>query len=348
MKAGAKSAVDTHQARSNLAQTEAQIPQLKLALRQACDRLCVLLGRSPADLEKELGVGPIPSAPEVIAVGIPCDLLRRRPDVQRAERLAFAQGEQIGIAEAELYPMFFINGSIGYEADRLNELFTPPAFTGNIGPSFQWNILNYGRIRNNMRMQEARFQARVAAYQETVLRAGAEAEDGLAMFLTAQERAMMLDKSVVSANLALGLIAKDYKGGAADFNHVALIEQNLVQQQDLQAQAHGEIAQGLIQVYRALGGGWQVPPCEGVEVQATLQGIVVPADQPQVPPPAILEPPVAPLPPPPAAPASRMPPPAAPAAPMPPVPVAPMPPVPAAPTPAVPLAPMPPTPSTSR
>ena len=123
---------------------------------------------------------------------------------------------------------------------------------------------------------------------------------------------MMLDKSVVSANLALGLIAKDYKGGAADFNHVALIEQNLVQQQDLQAQAHGEIAQGLIQVYRALGGGWQVPPCEGVEVQATLQGIVVPADQPQVPPPAILEPPVAPLPPPPAAPASRMPPPAAP------------------------------------
>ncbi len=192
LKAGSKSAVDCHQARSNLAQTEAQIPQLKLAMRQACDRLCVLLGQSPTALEKELGVGPIPSASAVIAIGIPADLLRRRPDVQRAERLALAQGEQIGIAEAELYPMFAINGTIGVESDRLSQLLTSSALTGNIGPVFQWNILNYGRIRNNMRMQEARFQARVAAYQETVLRANAEAEDGLAMFFSAQERTLML------------------------------------------------------------------------------------------------------------------------------------------------------------
>jgi outer membrane protein TolC len=289
LRAGSRSAVDCHQARSNLAQTEAQIPQLRLAMREACDRLCVLLGESPTALEKELGAGPIPSAPPVIAVGIPADLLRRRPDVQRAERLAFAQGEQIGIAEAELYPMFAINGAIGVESDRLGELFTSRALTGTVGPVFQWNLLNYGRIRNNVRVQDARFQARVAAYQETVLRANAETEDGLAMFFSAQERAVMLDKSVASAHLAADLIAKDYQSGAADFNRVALIEQNLVQQQDLQAQSHGEIAQGLIQVYRALGGGWQVPPGEAVAAQAAVS---VPSGQPHAAPPA------APLPPP--------------------------------------------------
>ena len=97
LRAGSKSAVDCHQARSNLAQTEAQIPQLKLAMRQACDRLCVLLGQSPTALEKELGVGPIPSVSAVIAIGIPADLLRRRPDVQRAERLALRRGSRLAL-----------------------------------------------------------------------------------------------------------------------------------------------------------------------------------------------------------------------------------------------------------
>ena len=114
LKAGSKNALDCHQARSNLAQTEAQIPQLRLAMRQACDRLCVLLGM-PTDRFGE-GTRPRPDsdgARPSSPSGFPADLLRRRPDVQRAERLAFAQGEQIGIAEAELYPMFSINGTIG-------------------------------------------------------------------------------------------------------------------------------------------------------------------------------------------------------------------------------------------
>jgi len=253
-------AVDAPQARSNLAQTESHIPQLYAELRQACNRLCVLLGLPPAELEKQWGLGPIPSAPATVAVGIPADLLRRRPDVRRAERQAFAQGQRIGIAEAELYPAFFINGTLGYSAENLPQLFTSDSLTAVVGPAFQWNILNYNRIRNNIHVQDARFQALVATYQNTVLRANAEAEDGLVVFLRAQERAQALDKAVANAKEAVDIGFKELGAGKIDYNQVALIEQNKVQQEDLQALAHGEIAQGLIRVYRALGGGWQADP----------------------------------------------------------------------------------------
>ncbi len=259
-------AVDVPQARSNLAQTEAQIPQLNIELRQACDRLCVLMGIPPTDLDKQLGLGPIPTAPTAVAIGIPADLLRRRPDVRRAEHEALAQGERIGIAEAELYPAFFINGTLGYSAENLPQLFTSDSLTGTIGPGFQWNILNYGRIRNNVRVQDARFQALVAAYQNTVLRANAEVEDGLVAFLRAQERTQSLDTSVSSAKEAVDIGFKEFGAGKVDYNQVALIEQNKVQQEDLQALSHGEIAQGLIRVYRALGGGWQMAPTLVAEV----------------------------------------------------------------------------------
>ncbi|MCE5301916.1 MAG: efflux transporter outer membrane subunit [Planctomycetaceae bacterium] len=258
--AGRKNALDSHQARSNLAQTEAQIPQLRIELRQACNRLCVLLGMPPADLERQIGPGPIPTAPTSVAIGIPADLLRRRPDVRRAERQAASQGQQIGIAEADLYPMFAINGSLGYQASNFSQLVTSPALNSMVGPQFQWNILNYGRIRNNVRAQDAKFQAMVAVYQNTVLKANAEVENGLAAFLHAQERTKLLNESVDSAQKAVDIVFKEYRVGTVDFNRVALIEQNLVQQQDLQAQSHGEIAQGLIRVYRALGGGWQLGP----------------------------------------------------------------------------------------
>jgi NodT family efflux transporter outer membrane factor (OMF) lipoprotein len=260
LKAGDTNALDAHQARSNLAQIQSQLPQLRLALRQTGNRLCVLLGSPPMEIENGLYPGMIPTAPEAVTVGIPADLLRRRPDVRRAERQAAAQGEQIGIAEADLYPMFAINGTLGYQSEQLTQLFTSAALTSNVGPVFQWKILNYGRIRNNMRVQDARFWALVSSYQETVLRANAEVEDGLAMFLRAQERAERLHDSVASTQQAVQMVTREYQGGAADFNRVALIQQNLVQQQDLLAQAQGEIAQGLIQVYRALGGGWEICP----------------------------------------------------------------------------------------
>jgi len=286
MKAGAKSASAAHQARSTVEQTEAQTPQLRVAVRQACNRICVLLGMPPSDLEKELGPGVIPTVPAVVVVGIPAELLRRRPDVRRAELLAAAQGQQIGIAEADLYPAFAIDGTLGWQSENLSQLFNSKALTGNVGPVFQWNILNYGRIRNNMLAQDAKFKALVMTYQETVLRADAEVEDGLTAFLNAQERAQLLDASVADSQQAVDVVTREYQGGAANFDQLALIEQNLVVQQDLQAQAHGEIVQGLIQVYRALGGGWG-ECCQasgGSEQVVSAEAETVPAESVAIPP----------------------------------------------------------------
>jgi NodT family efflux transporter outer membrane factor (OMF) lipoprotein len=260
--------LDPSQAQSALAQTEAQIPQLEIQIRQTCHRLCVLLGMPPEDLQKRLDGGRIPTAPVEVAVGIPCDLLRRRPDVRRQERLAAAQCEQIGIAKADYYPAISINGTIGYSAEYLPNLATTPAFRGGIGPGLQWKILNYGRIANNVHVQEAKFQQAVASYQNTVLKANEEAENGLVQFLRSQQRAKSMTVSVGAAEKAVKVAVAQYKGGMVDFNRVALLEQNLVQQQDLLAQSQGDIAQGLIQLYRALGGGWQIRTVDGPE--ATL------------------------------------------------------------------------------
>ncbi len=255
--------LDFDQAQSNLKQTEAAIPALEIDARQAEDALCVLLGMPPADLAKLLDVGPIPTTPPEVAIGIPCDLLRRRPDVRQAERLAAAQGEQIGIADAALYPAFYINGTLGYSAQNFPDLFRSTAFNGSVGPSFQWNLLNYGRIVNNVRSQDAQFQQLVVAYQQLVLQASQQVEDGLVTFLRSQEQARLYDESVRAANKAVKIVVLQYQQGAVDFNRYATIEQALVTQQLLAVQAHGQIAQGLIATYRALGGGWEIRLCGG-------------------------------------------------------------------------------------
>ena len=128
--------LDFDQAESNVKQTESQIPVLEIDMRQREDQLCVLLGMPPVDMAKLLGTGPIPLTPPEVAIGIPANLLRRRPDVRQAERLAAAQAEQIGIAQSDLYPAFYINGSLGYSAQNFPDLFKTTAFNGSVGPSF--------------------------------------------------------------------------------------------------------------------------------------------------------------------------------------------------------------------
>jgi NodT family efflux transporter outer membrane factor (OMF) lipoprotein len=250
--------VDLRQARSVLAQTESQVPELEIALRQTQNQICTLLGIPPEELRTRLGKAPIPTAPAEVAVGIPADLLRRRPDVRRAERQAAAQSAQIGVAQADFYPAIAINGTIGYSAQQFKDLWGSSAFTGTFGPSFQWNILNYGRILNNVRLQDAKFQETVAAYQQTVLKANQEVEDGLATFLKAQERARLLKISVDEALEAVKLVVLQYEKGTVDFTRVTQLQEALVVQQDNFAQATGEIARGLIQVYKGLGGGWEI------------------------------------------------------------------------------------------
>jgi NodT family efflux transporter outer membrane factor (OMF) lipoprotein len=287
------SGIDVDQALSILKQTEAGISELEITLRQTTDQLCILLGIPPEELRAKLGKRNIPKAPPEVVVGIPADLLRRRPDVRRAERQAAAQRAQIGVAESEFYPHIFFRGTIDYQASTFKKLFNSRAMSGSVGPSFQWDILNYGRILNNVRFQDARFQELVAAYQQTVLNANKEVEDGIATFLNAHQRTQLQQEGVdagVRAVKTVNLVYKDV--GSTDFTRVAQLQQNQVQLEDTLAQAEGEIALGLIQVYRALGGGWQIR-CNGGEA-ATLPNAPPPAAVPERPPaqvPEMLPPP---------------------------------------------------------
>lgn len=254
---GLASDLDTQQAISQLAQTEALIPQFEKQLRAANDRLCVLLGQPTCDLTPKLGDKDIPAVSPDVVVGVPCDLLCRRPDIRRAEKQAASQCAQIGVAEADLYPAISITGTVGFDAQRFTQLFKDHSLQGTIGPGFQWNVLNYGRLINNVGLQKAKFCELVTTYRQTVLQANSEAEDGIAEFLQSQLQAKDLQRSVDAASKAVDLAITQYKGGLVDFNRVAVLEQNLVQQQDLLAQALGDIDTGLVHLYRALGGGWE-------------------------------------------------------------------------------------------
>jgi NodT family efflux transporter outer membrane factor (OMF) lipoprotein len=267
--AGVARQLDVDEARSVLAQTAATVPELEIGLRQSANALCTLLGIPPTDLVAKLGPAPTPVTPPDVAVGIPADLLRRRPDVRKAERLAAAQCAQIGIAEADFYPRISLVGDFGYQAEFIKHLFSEPAFTGAFGPQFSWQILNYGRILNNVRLQDAKFQELVAAYQEAVLNAQQDVENGLVIFLKAQTRTKLQQESVDYAENAVKVVLAQYELGTVDITQLIQIELNLVVQQDTLAVAKGEIPTGLIQVYKALGGGWQLR-LTGCEPQGTI------------------------------------------------------------------------------
>ncbi len=255
---GTVNELDVDQAETTLLQTEATIPAYEITLRQAQDQLCTLLGIPPTDLQARLGRRPIPTAPSEVAIGIPAQLLERRPDIRSAERAAAAQAQQIGIAQAALYPHISIIGTLGYSSSSASQLFTSPSLNSTVGPTFTWNILNYGRIANNVRVQDAKFQQSLLDYRTTVLNADQEAEDGLATFLRAQEETKQQARSVAAAETAYHVVVAQYRVGTVNFNQVDVIETNLVQAQDLLALARGQIALGLVQVYRALGGGWEI------------------------------------------------------------------------------------------
>jgi NodT family efflux transporter outer membrane factor (OMF) lipoprotein len=275
--AGATTERDTHQARQIYEETEALIPFLEIGRRQAANRLCILLGMPPRDLDAILGTGSgIPTTPREVVVGVPADLVRRRPDVRRAERLVAAQSARIGVAVSDLYPHFTVLGTIGVEAEQFGDLFKSGSMIGEISPGFRWDILNYGRLVNNVRVQDARFQELAYLYQDQVLVAGQEAEDAIVAFLRSQEQAEHLGASVESAVRTVEITNEQYNQGAIDFTPVFVFQENLTQQQDQFAVAQGNIALSLVEIYRALGGGWQIRLGEGATQVAIPDGSELP------------------------------------------------------------------------
>ncbi len=255
---------DVYQAENVLGATEATIPNLNIQLAQAKNALSVLLGTPPGSLDDLLaGPSDIPTAPEQVIVGIPADLLRRRPDVRRAELQAAAQSAQIGVAKADLLPTLSLLGNVGTLAtdigsNNLSHVFTRGSLLYGVGPAIQWNILNYGQITNNVRVQDAKFQELLIDYQNTVLKAQQEVEDGIASFIHSRDQAEFLRQSAGAAEGALKVTMTQYREGTVDFTAVLTGEQNLYETQNNLALATGSIALGLIKTYRALGGGWQI------------------------------------------------------------------------------------------
>ncbi len=255
---------DVQQAVTQLTSTQAQIPFLETGLQKARHALSILLGMPPGQLQERLsGKSEIPQPPLTIAVGIPAELLRRRPDIRSAELQAAGQCALIGVAKADLYPAFSLSGSFGFLASDagnagIGDIFSWSNRTAAFGPSFQWNILNYGRIANNVRVQDARLQGLILNYQDTVLRAQQEVEDGLVEFLKAQERVDFLTKSANAARRSADLALMQYRGGSTDYTTVILAQQALLSEQDRLAATRGDGPLGLVAVYRALGGGWEL------------------------------------------------------------------------------------------
>lgn len=266
---GESSELDVQQAETLLLSTKASIPGFEVTLRQAQHALSALLGMPPGDLKSLLGAtSNIPAIPDRLLVGVPADLLRQRPDVRQSELVAMAQNAQVGVAQANLYPSFSISGSLGLAAagdtnttrtgeSGIEELFKADSLTYSIGPSFVWPFLNYGRIKNNIRVQDAGLQQALIQYRETVIQAAREVEDAMVAYSGSRLQDEILDQAVASAQRSADLSMVRYTEGFADYQRVLDAQQALFAQQQRYVGNKGVAIRSLAQLYLALGGGWQ-------------------------------------------------------------------------------------------
>jgi NodT family efflux transporter outer membrane factor (OMF) lipoprotein len=255
--AGLVSSQDVEQARSNSEQTRAQIPSLESSLAQAEHRLDILLGKAPGTLHARLAVqGDLPAMPEKIAVGIPADTLRRRPDVRASERRLAAETARVGVAESARYPSFRLSGSIGLEALTVEALAGGSAATSSLLAGITAPIFDAGRLKNQVEIQDAvRDQAEIA-YEQTVLGALQEVEDALVALNRAAEREQALASAAVAAGTAAQLARQQYSAGLIDFQSVLDTERTELSVEDSLAGTRTDSLLALISLYKALGGGW--------------------------------------------------------------------------------------------
>lgn len=264
--AGLVSALDVSQAESNLANTYSLIPTIERDLNEGLNRLAVLLGENPGSLHDELGQeAAIPHEPDEVVVGLPTELLRQRPDVRRAERLLASQTAQIGVATAELYPSFSLSGFLGLEALDLGDLVSGDSVTWDIGLPIRWNIFSGGRIRSQIRAEEARTNQLLASYEQTVLNALEESENAMVAYAKEVQRREHLALAVDATQRSLELVLTQYTAGLTDFQNVLDTQRTLLVREDELAVAEGLVVGNLVRLYRALGGGWD-PEASGPPV----------------------------------------------------------------------------------
>ncbi len=272
---GATSELDQAQAVTLLESTRATIPQLQIGLQQARNALSTLLGQ-PAGSVDALLAGPtaIPKAPATVVVSVPAEMLRRRPDIHSAELQAAAQCARIGVATAALYPSFSLFGSVGLQAASTgptsHNLFSGDSVVYTIGPQISWPFFNYGRLTNNVRVQDARFQQLLVGYRNTVLKAAQEVEDGLVGVLNARQATVFQERSVTAARRSVQISLVEYREGAVDFQRVLDAQRSLLNEQNSLAQTTSSVATNLIALYKALGGGWELRMGEPIVSQQNM------------------------------------------------------------------------------
>ena len=256
--------LDVQEAAGLLATTQAQVPPLESGFSRAAHGLGVLLGLPPGALVDELtNDAPIPAAPPVVPAGLPSDLLRRRPDIRRAERDLAAATAQIGIATADLYPKFSLTGDIALQSVGTSDWFTGGSRLWQAGPMAQWRIFDAGRIRANIRVQNARQEQALANYEQSVLSAMEDVENALTAYAKEQTRHESLVNSAQASQQALDISQQLYQNGLTDFLHVLDAQRSLYASQDALVQSDRDVALNLVALFKALGGGW-----EGVNQQA--------------------------------------------------------------------------------
>lgn len=258
LRVGLASDLDVERARALTANTAAELPPLDAALRASMHRIAVLLGQPPAALAAELAEpAPLPRAPGELLVGVPADLLRRRPDLARAERELAAATARIGEAKADLYPRLTLTGSVGLRSEDLKELLgSDPSFAA-LGPNIVWPIFAAGRIRANVEVQDARTEQALARYEESLLRALEQVENALVAHAREQVRRRDLEEAVDANREAAVLARRLYANGLGGFLDVLDAERSLLISESRLVESETAVSTSLVTLYVALGGGWE-------------------------------------------------------------------------------------------
>jgi NodT family efflux transporter outer membrane factor (OMF) lipoprotein len=257
--AGEVSELDADQAETLVYNSIANRIGLEVSLQQLKNSLAVLLGEPPQSFRYLLDdKGEIPSVKANIALGMPQDIIRRRPDIRVAERQLAAQSAQIGFAITELYPSFSIGGAVGTSAEESNDLFENDSNSWDLSAGFNWNIFNYGRLRSNVRLQDARFQQLLSDYRNTVLQAQGDVENAIVAYLKSHQQLDAYKTAVEASQKAVDTATIQYQSGLIQFNTLLTTLRSHAQQRDLYASTQGSVSTNLVQVYLSLGGGWEI------------------------------------------------------------------------------------------
>ena len=250
--------LDVQEADALLATTRAQSPVFETGFRDAVYHLGLLLGQPPGALLEELtNAAPIPAAPPVVPVGLPSDLVQRRPDVRQAERQLAAATARVGAAASDLYPKFSLTGDVGLQSISPGDWFSAGSRYWTAGPTVQWRIFDAGRIRAGIRVQNARVDQALAAYEQSMLAAFTDVETALTAYAREQTRRQSLAHAAQASEQAVALALDLYQHGLADFLRVLEAQRSLYQSQDALIESDRAVSADLIALYKALGGGWE-------------------------------------------------------------------------------------------